>query len=100
MDFLERVAREDSLEPWPVWGTGPECFGRGNFHLCASIQDSLVKIEFVQGGTSFSDRSERIRQDVLRRFRQIFGEHRVRECISHGSVCPPLAQIDSAYDGA
>jgi hypothetical protein len=97
LNLLERVARDDSLEPWITTGAGPECFGSGNFHMCGFVQDSVLKIEFTQGGVrSFSERNERIRRNVLQRFRDEFGELRVRECTSHGSICPRLAQIDSA----
>jgi len=96
MDLLERIAIEDSLKPLPASGRGRECFEKDTFDLCGSMQDSVVRIEFVQGGTSFREESERIRLEVLQRFRDAFGERRVRECSSHGSVCPRPAQIDSA----
>jgi hypothetical protein len=97
LDLLEQVANADSLDLVAVGATGRECFTRRDFHVCGHMQDSVVIIEFVQGGTSsFSDGNERVRQDVLQQFQDAFGQDRVRECTSHGSICPNLAQIDSA----
>lgn len=96
LNALERVAKEDSLEQWSMNDVNRECFSKRNFHVCGHMQDSVVLIEFAQGGmTNFTDRNERIRRDVLERLRDEFGERRVRECSSHGSVCPRLVQIDS-----
>ena len=97
IDLLERVAIADSLEPRGIRGIGRGCFARSNFDVCGHMEDSVVMIEFTQGGTGrFTDRNEQLRRNVLQRFREEFGEHRVRECTSHGSLCPRLAQIDSS----
>jgi hypothetical protein len=56
LDLLEQVANADSLDLVAVGATGRECFTRRDFHVCGHMQDSVVIIEFVQGGTSsFSD---------------------------------------------
>jgi hypothetical protein len=102
MALLEQVAREDSLEPsdsavgYQHW---TECFWnqKSRLRLCGRMEDSLVRIQFTQGGR-FYGRGDEVRREVIQKLRSEFGEERVRECKYNWrgrETCSRLAQVDS-----
>jgi len=59
--------------------------------------DSLARASFARSAMDLPGGEGVLREGHFRFVRvDAFGERRVRECSSHGSVCPRPAQIDSA----
>ena len=107
IELMRRVAGEDSLYEYgryvpEVWQA---CFAYSNFLgaglvFCGRMQNSVMRISFVESGLgynrrTFDDRAERIRRHLIESLSREFGESRVRECGRRPEDCPRLVQIDS-----
>lgn len=102
MALLEQIAREDSLEPsdsevgYQHWTA---CFWNqaSRLRLCGRTEDSLVRVQLVQGG-HFDGRGDEVRREVVQKLRREFGAERVRECKYNWrgrETCSRLVHVDS-----